>query len=87
MGVVLTPYTPIVNPPDICSWFISYPRRLTDLRHWLDAWPDADWGAATAAIEQVLVHLERNINPTLALTNMILDVREAISNQPSAVSC
>ena len=65
---------------------IVFNRRLADLRHWLEAWPDADWGAATAAIEQVLGHLERNINPTLALTNMILDVRDAISNQPSAVS-
>jgi len=54
-------------------------------QHWLEAWPDADWGAATAAIEQVLSHLERNINPTLALTNMILDVREAI-NPPTGGS-
>ncbi len=65
---------------------IVFTRRLTDLRRSLEAWPDADWGAAAAAIEQVLGHLERNINPTLALTNMILDVREAISGQPSAVS-
>ncbi len=35
-----------------------------------------DW--AIAAVEQALSHLERNINPTLALVNMILDVREAI---------
>ena len=60
--------------------------RLTDLRRSLDAWPDADWSAATAAIEPALNHLERNINPTLALTNMILDVREAISDWKLAVS-
>lgn len=58
---------------------IVFTRRLTDLRRSLETWPDADWGAATTAIEQVLGHLERNINPTLALTNMILDVRDAIS--------
>ena len=58
---------------------IVFARRLTDLRRSLEVWPDADWGAATQAIEQVLGHLERNINPTLALTNMILDVRDAIS--------
>ena len=58
---------------------IVFTQRLTGLRRSLEAWPDADWGAAAAAIEQVLAHLERNINPTLALTNMILDVREAIS--------
>jgi len=59
--------------------------RLADLQRHLETYPDADWGAAAAAIEQALSHLERNINPTLALTNMILDVREAISNQQSAV--
>ncbi|MBW8034940.1 MAG: hypothetical protein FVQ79_04700 [Planctomycetes bacterium] len=68
----------------------DYPSRIAafvaGLRRSLEAWPDADWGAATAAIEQVLGYLERNINPTLALTNMILDVREAISNQQSAIS-
>ncbi len=65
---------------------IVFTRRLTGLQRSLETWPDADWGAATAAIEQVLAHLERNINPTLALTNMILDVREAISGQRSAIS-
>ncbi|UCH63708.1 MAG: hypothetical protein JSU77_04480 [Fidelibacterota bacterium] len=64
---------------------IVFTRRLTDLRRNIEAWPEADWGAATAAIEQVLGYLERNINPTLALTNMILDVREAI-NPPAGGS-
>jgi len=58
---------------------VVFAGRLTDLRHSLDAWPDADWAAASAAIEPALNHLERNINPTLALVNMILDVREAVS--------
>ncbi|MFC1543143.1 ATP-binding protein [Candidatus Neomarinimicrobiota bacterium] len=54
-------------------------RRMADLRRCLDTWPEADWAAATAAIEPTLNNLERNINPTLTLTNMILEVREALS--------
>jgi len=64
---------------------IVFTGQLAELRLSLEAWPDADWGAASAAVEQVLAHLERNINPTLALTNMILDVRDAIS-QPASGS-
>ena len=59
---------------------MGFASQLSGLQRCLDAWPGADWSPATAAIEQALNHLERNINPTLALTNMILDVRGAISN-------
>lgn len=65
---------------------VVFASQLSDLRRYRDAWPDADWGAASASIEQALNHLERNINPTLALTNMILDVREAVSKHRSAFS-
>ncbi|UCD36694.1 MAG: hypothetical protein JSW54_07560 [Fidelibacterota bacterium] len=63
---------------------VIFSQRLADLRGHLDAHPDADWGTATAAVQQVLIHLERNINPTLALTNMILDVREALGGKSTS---
>ncbi|MCH7859799.1 MAG: hypothetical protein IID14_08885 [Candidatus Marinimicrobia bacterium] len=56
---------------------VVFAERLVDLERHRKAFPDADWGTAAAAVEQALGHLERNINPTLALTNMILDVRAA----------
>ena len=56
---------------------VVFAERLADLERHGEAFPAADWGAAAAAVEQALGHLERNINPTLALTNMILDVRAA----------
>ncbi|UCH10901.1 MAG: hypothetical protein JSU61_03175 [Fidelibacterota bacterium] len=63
---------------------VIFSQRITDLHRYLDAHPAADWGATTAAVEQVISHLERNINPTLALTNMILDIREALNGQRRA---
>lgn len=65
---------------------VVFAGRLEDLQRHREAYPEADWGVATAAVEQALTHLERNINPTLALTNMILDVREAISDRQLAIS-
>lgn len=64
---------------------VVFAERLADLERHREAFPAADWGAAAAAVEQVLRHLERNINPTLALTNMILDVRAAARGEPLAV--
>jgi DNA polymerase-3 subunit delta' len=60
---------------------VIFRQRVAELRRYLDTHPAADWGAATAAVEQALSHLERNINPTLALANLILDVREALQRE------
>lgn len=61
---------------------ITFASHITELRQCLNTWPHADWAAASATIEPTLSNLERNINPTLALTNMILSLREAICAQP-----
>ncbi len=58
---------------------ITFTNCMTELRRYLNTWPQANWAAAAATIEPVLINLERNINPTLALTNMIINLREAIS--------
>ena len=57
---------------------LVFKARVEDLGRNLDAWPEADWGSTAAILEMVMSDLERNINPTLVLTNMILDVRKAI---------
>ncbi|MEE9161886.1 MAG: hypothetical protein V3U35_02850 [Candidatus Neomarinimicrobiota bacterium] len=65
---------------------LLFGSRKAELQRQLEGHPTADWGAAAAAVEQAQNLLERNVQPTLVLTNMILDVREAISRQSSAVS-
>jgi DNA polymerase-3 subunit delta' len=57
---------------------LIFKTRIADLGRTMEVWPEADWGNAAALIETVLTDLDRNINPTLVLTNMILDIRNAI---------
>lgn len=57
---------------------LVFKTRLAELKRFQEAWPEADWGNTAAIVETVLKDLERNINPTLVLTNMILEIRDAI---------
>jgi hypothetical protein len=59
---------------------LVFKDRTADLNKLLKAWPEANWGNAAAIMETVQRDLERNINPTLVLTNMILDVRDTIGS-------
>lgn len=56
---------------------VLFDNRLDELEQHLAAWPASDWGVAAMAVEQALGLLERNINPSLVLVNMILDIRGA----------
>ena len=65
---------------------LVFAGRREELKGHHDAYPQADWGAAAAAVEEAQHLLERNIQPSLVLTNMILDVRAAIKGEPLVIS-
>lgn len=53
-----------------------------DLQHQhLMEFPNSDWGTACQVVAQTQQLLERNMNPTLALANMILEMRIAMRNK------
>ena len=56
---------------------VLFDDRLDELEQQRAAWPASDWGVAAMAVEQALGLLERNINPSLVLVNLILDIRGA----------
>ncbi|MEE9465313.1 MAG: hypothetical protein V3W14_07070 [Candidatus Neomarinimicrobiota bacterium] len=56
---------------------VVFNGRLDELEKHRNSWPAADWGAAALVVDRTLNHLERNINPSLTLANLILDVRQA----------
>lgn len=49
-------------------------------RHLME-FPNSDWGTACQVVTQTQQLLERNMNPTLALANMILEMRIAMRNK------
>lgn len=65
---------------------VTFSGRRAELEGFLEAYPEADWGAAAAAVEQALRLLERNVQPTLVLTNLFLDVRAAAKGKASELT-
>ncbi len=62
---------------------VTFSGRRAELEGFRATYPEADWGAAAAAVEQALRLLERNVQPTLVLTNLFLDVRAAAKGKVS----
>ena len=60
---------------------LIFTGRSDQLARHTVTWPRADWGAAALAVDRAINLLGRNINPGLALTNLILDVRGAIKGK------
>lgn len=60
---------------------VAFSGQLPRLREHLGRFPDARWDEAAASVEQALALMGRNIQPTLVLTNLFLDVREAIKGK------
>lgn len=64
--------------------YLVFPQKLADIQVQLENFPRAGWGTAAMAIESAQRLLERNINPTLVITNLILDIRLAMRGRETA---
>ncbi|MFC1746704.1 ATP-binding protein [Candidatus Neomarinimicrobiota bacterium] len=60
---------------------LFFAEELDGLQQHAERFPEARWDAATGSVERLLHLLGRNIQSSLALTNFIMDVREALEGK------
>lgn len=60
---------------------LVFGHRREELQRHLDTFPRAMWGVAALAVESGQSLLERHVNPTLVMTNLILDIRQAMKGR------
>ncbi len=60
---------------------LIFGHRREQLQRHLDTFPRALWGVAALAVESGQSLLERQVNPALLLTNLILDIRQAMKGR------